>query len=113
MAIYGYKALQTTQFSLNPCDACGNEYRKDEEICMSLLLPITFLTEQNLQKLKAKENEGEGKGKKITSSQKMCCILSINDVPNYYGSLGLKKYRMFKCRSLSTLIPLFLKENVL
>ena len=42
---------------------------------MSLLLPITFLTEQNLQKLKAKENEGEGKGKKITSSQKMCCIL--------------------------------------
>ena len=86
MAIYGYKALKTTQFSLDHCDSCGNEYRKDEEICMSLLLPIIFLTEQNLQKLKRKENEGKGKKKQITSSQKMCCILSINDVPNYHGS---------------------------
>lgn len=92
MAIYGYKALQTTQLSLNPCDSCGNEYRKDQEICMSLLLPITFPTEKNLKKLKAKENEGEGKEKTITSSQKMCCILSINDVPNYHGSF----YRAYK-----------------
>lgn len=59
---------------------------------MSLLLPITFPTEKNLKKLKAKENEGEGKEKNITSSQKMCCILSINDVPNYHGSF----YRAYK-----------------
>lgn len=76
MWLYMATRLCKPQFSLNPCDACGNEYRKDEEICMSLLLPITFLTEQTLQKLKAKENEGEGKEKKLHLLKKCVVFLA-------------------------------------
>lgn len=43
---------------------------------MSLLLPITFLTEQTLQKLKAKENEGEGKEKKLHLLKKCVVFLA-------------------------------------